>query len=315
MKSKTFLKVALASALAIAVAPANALQFYYNAYGGFEAGSDSNFPVSGPVQYNNVNVGYQTNSPAGYQGGGGPKYPGGNGYPPVTADTAYQQVGWGSAQTGHSNLSLNEEGEEPPVGPYNPVTGYDVDPDLTNIGHEWISGGVEVDDVFGSVMGWLTHHNEVISEPFIGEIGIHYHLDYYADAAKTIPVWSSDELDFVLQIWETSNSFPCPDNQATNGPCDDRFAYKVEGVTDFGDTIDLMLGQFNYMGTDYQVSSSGFLDDRGIPIGFGWSGEQMHNSFYVNHHVKAVMEPSSIALMGIGILGFALAANRRRRNH
>lgn len=306
---KTLLSTLVAGALAAGLtAPAGAAPiptFYYNAYGGFVLGSQDNLPA--PVTYSNVNVGYQDPNASGYAPVG-PKYPGGNGYPAVTPDTVYQQVSWGAPQTGQSNLEINDEGNEPAVPPWNTITGHNAE---AAPGYEWLNGAVDVSNEFGSVMGWLTHNNEVISQAFIGEVGVHYHLDYYADPAKTIPVWSSGELEFVLQIWETQNATPCSPDQTEGTVCDDRFGYKLLGATDFGDPFDLPLGSFTWDGTNYVVSSSGFFDAAGNQLGFTWSGEQLSNTFYVNHEVH-VPEPASIALMGLGLLGLGVARRRKQ---
>ncbi len=115
----------------------------------------------------------------------------------------------------------------------------------------------------------------------------------------------------MLQIWETPNAAPCSPDQTEGTVCDDRFGYKVLGATDFGETLALTLGSFTYDGTKYVVSSSGFFDAAGNLLGFAWSGEELSNTFYVNHEVH-VPEPASIALMGLGLLGLGFA---RRRKH
>ena len=175
----------------------------------------------------------------------------------------------------------------------------------------WINGAVDVSNDFGSVMGWLTHNNEVISQDFLGTVNIHYHLDYYSDPEKTNLVWAAPEMDFVLQIWETPNAAPCDPEQTEDTTCDDRFRYQVLGATGFGDPFDLPLGSFTYDGTNYVVTSSGFYDAAGTLLGTAWSGEELSNTFYVNHEVH-VPEPASIALMGLGLLGLGVARRRKQ---
>lgn len=291
---RTLLSTLVAGALAAGIAvPASAAPiptFYYNAYGGFVMGSEDNLPET--VEYTNLNVAYA------------------NGELNAPADDVYQQVSWGTPQTGNSNLTINEAGDEPPVPPWNTITGHtspNEDPQLP--GHEWINGGVDVSNDFGSVMGWLTHHNEIIGEFFLGTVGVHYHLDYYSDPDKTDLVWSSDELNFVLEIWETANAGPCPEGEPL---CADRFRYQVLGATGFGDPFDLPLGSFTYDGTNYVVSSSGFFDAAGNLLGSAWSAEGSQNSFYVNHEVH-VPEPASMALMGLGLAALGLTTRRRRQ--
>jgi len=296
---RTLLSTLVAGALAAGVAvPAGATTFYYNAYGGFILNSDVNFPP--PTVYSNLNVAYA------------------NGELAAPAEEVYQEVSWGAPVTGQSNLSLNDAGNEPPVGPWNTITGHispNEDPQLA--GHEWINGAVEVSNNFGSVMGWLTHNNEIISQDFIGTVDIHYHLDYYSDPEKTNLVWSAPEMDFRLQIWETPNEAdPCADGGANgvgvniNG-CADRFSYQVLGATGIGDPFDLPLGSFTWDGTNYVVTSSGFFDVAGNLLGSAWSAEEQSNTFYVNHEVH-VPEPASIALMGLGLLGLGFARRRKQ---
>lgn len=293
---KTLLSTLVAGALAAGIAvPAGAAPvptFYYNAYGGFVLDSDVDFPP--PTVYSNLNVAYA------------------NGELAAPADNVYQEVSWGAAVTGQSNLSLNDAGNEPPAPPWNDVDGDTSPNEIPQLdGHEWIFGAVDVSNDFGSVMGWLTHNNQIISQDFIGTVDIHYHLDYYSDPAKTNLVWSAPELDFTLQIWETPNAAPCDPEQTEDTVCDDRFRYQVLGATGFGDPFDLPLGSFTYDGTNYVVTSSGFFDAAGTLLGTAWSGEELSNTFYVNHEVH-VPEPASIALMGLGLLGLGVARRRKQ---
>jgi hypothetical protein len=296
---RTLLSTLVAGALAAGIAvPVGATTFYYNAYGGFIFNSDVNFPY--PTIYSNLNVAYA------------------NGELAASPEEVWQEVSWGQPLgANQSNLTLNQEGKQPPP-PWNAITGHTSPNEVPPLaGYEWINGAVEVSNDFGSVMGWLTHDNNVISQDFIGTVDIHYHLDYYSDPEKTNLVWSAPEMDFRLQIWETPNGAnPCADGGANgvgvniNG-CADSFSYQVVGATGIGDPFDLPLGSFTYDGTKYVVSSSGFYDAAGTLLGTAWSAEGSSNTFYVNHEVH-VPEPASIALMGLGLLGLGVARRRKQ---
>ena len=260
--------------------------FYYNAYGGFVLNSQS-ASVPPEVHYLDENDWYINNAP-------------------VPESGYYMQLAWGS---GDSNLQLLEQHSSPAV-PDSTIWKQTL---LQNDG-EHLSGSVAVNDSFGSLMGYLTHFNNVISTSFEGTVDIHWHLDIYADEAKTIPVWYSPEATFQLQILETENypsNLTCP---AGVQPCPDRFQYRILPGGTFGDTIDLPMGGFDYNGVPYLVAGSGFYDEAGNLSGEFWSAEGGHNHAFVNFAVQAVPEPSPLLALciGIPIVGYAVGRQRRR---
>ncbi len=301
MNKKIVLHAALAGALMAGMssgASALVMNWDFRAFGGFTgAGNDSGFPA---------NLHY--------------KDPLGN---PGTAPGDYGHFGWGTAldpNLGHSHLTINELDPTTDVGP----TGYyrdqsplgPVSPGVQDL-HGNTIGQIATSDDLGEVIGWAIHHNNPIEEIFGPAIvRTNYHLQLIDPANPGVVVWDSGEMDFTLEVWETRNSAPCPPDNTATGPegsvCDDRFRFSAgwDGMTfPIEDVFDEIIGSFDYMGDNYNVSLTGFWDGLDLE-GAYWSAEADFRHMEVRAEVH-VPEPASIALMGLGLAGMGFAARRK----
>lgn len=262
-------------------APAGAVDFYFDGYGGFTDpgeitpttpadGADTNNTVDfpAPVEFGNAS-GFDTDI------------------------TSFHTFAWIADEGDHSHLSINE------LTPNLP-------PDSTTF-DDPVQGAITVDTAPGEVIGWLIHHNEVISQLFGPDnVAIHYHLDIYADAAKTQLLWQSGAMEFTLDVMETENagaggSGVCLDNDGgTTGsdtgfatPCPDRFRFAPGWPTNptSPTPVDAVIGVFEHQGTYYAVFMSGFWDN-GTLIGEAWSDEGTHNQFNVRARIESIATPT-----------------------
>jgi hypothetical protein len=284
-----------------AAATVNAQNFYFNGYGGF---SDPNevMPAS-PAD------GADDDSDVGFL----PPYDFANQSTFDTDVNAWATFEWFADQADHSHLSINELTPENP-----PASSNFADP---------LEGSIAVDSPDGAVIGWLIHHNEVLfgGTPFGPDnIAVHYHLDIYADAAKSRLLWSSGPLAFTLDMMETRNNGDvgangiCRDNNGgTTGdptgfspPCPDRFRV-AEGwpSNPTGDGMfEHPVGTFQYQDTWYSVTLSGFWDGDTL-IGQAWSAENTHNRFDIRATVTSLESPAAIpALPAIALVLLGLLA-------
>ena len=191
-----------------------------------------------------------------------------------------------------------------------------VQPGISSI-HGEIIGEIVTDDnggddgIRGEVIGWITHYNKPIPEKFdSARVGVNYHLRLF-DPNTDALAWDSDEMFFLIDMWETHNTpveACCPDGNENgthpnqNG-CADRFRVGVladfdgDGDIDVDDLLmapvgscfDEVVGSFSYMGVNYNISLTGFWEtgeEGPVLIGEGWSPEFEFTHFEIRAEVR-----------------------------
>lgn len=262
--------------------PVAALDFYFDGYGGFtdpEMANPSPTPADGadsnstedfekPILFNHLS----------------------NFDPDINAFGSFE---WRINQAEHSHLTINE------LNPDMHPPGDFADP---------VRDSVTVNDLNGSVVGWLIHHNEVLISTSFGpdNLSVHYHVDVYEDDARTGLLFHSGPMDFTLDVMETRNEGAhvnglCLDDDgglAGNDtgfatPCPDRFrvasGWPVNPVSG-GESFDRNIGNFRYRGVLYHVFMSGFWHNDNL-VGEAWSAENQHQQFDVRVRVVTAEIP------------------------
>jgi hypothetical protein len=265
---------------------AQALTFYFDAYGGWVDGSASTNPFPDPI-YSGQDI--------------------------VGDGSVWSDLSWGTPQTtngpygGQSGARINEPGT---YGAFAVDADYHVRDDVVVSSSDW------------QLLGLLKHYNEPIDEWWeaSGDVSagmtenfatanVRYFFDVYASEAdrdagtnRIAQLTSEPFGDFLLAFQETHNDGTCPAPNPIGSNCDDIFTFGPVGATDI----------FSYLGETYQVTLSGFWTgpDFTTLSGAFYSGEGENSIGFVGV-VTHVPEPASIALLGLGLLG--LGASRRWR--
>ena len=201
-----------------------------------------------------------------------------------------------------------------------------IQPGVTSI-HGKTLEEIHTGDGMGEVIGWVTHYNNPTPVVFDnGRVAVNYHLRIFDPVSNQL-VWDSNEMSFLIEVYETNNYDECCPDGNLNGDvpnqsgCADRFQVGVlsdsngNGVLDSDDlqnatvssTFDEPVGQFKYEGVDYEVSLTGLWENRedGTPVltGVGWSPEYGYIHFEVRAEVNVKGERPEKAGTSVSIAG------------
>ena len=81
-------------------------------------------------------------------------------------------------------------------------------------------------------------------------------------------------------------------------------------LADVGAGFNQLVASFAHGGTSYNVSMSGFWEIGPVLKGEAWSPEE--GLTHLEVRAQVVAEPATLALMGLGFIGMAAGASRRR---